>query len=86
MEHYLPNPELLTDEDVFLLIDSFFSSPRVRELAEQMTASRRGEIPQSPKELTDAAVQRMPEPFVQSVTWHDTDEDDAESDGSSPIP
>ena len=68
LEHYLPNPELLTDEDVFLLIDYFFSSPRVRELAEQMTASRRGEIPQSPKELTDAAVQRMPEPFVQSVT------------------
>ena len=42
LEHYLPNPELLTDEDVFLLIDYFFSSPRVRELAEQMTASRRG--------------------------------------------
>ena len=35
LEHYLPNPELLTDEDVFLLIDYFFSSPRVRELAEQ---------------------------------------------------
>ena len=60
LEHYLPNPELLTDEDVFLLIDYFFSSPRVRELAEQMTASRRGEISQSPKELIDAAVQRMP--------------------------
>ena len=29
LEHYLPNPELLTDEDVFLLIDYFFSSPRV---------------------------------------------------------
>ena len=86
LEHYLPNPELLTDEDVFLLIDYFFSSPRVRELAEQMTASRRGEIPQSPKELIDAAMQRMPEPFVQSVTWHDADEDDAESDGSSPHP
>ena len=42
LEHYLPNPELLTDEDVFLLIDYFFSSPRVHELAEQMTASRRG--------------------------------------------
>ena len=27
LEHYLPNPELLTDEDVFLLIDYFFSSP-----------------------------------------------------------
>ena len=86
LEHYLPNPELLTDEDVFLLIDYFFSSPRVRELAEQMTASRRGEIPQSPKELIDAAMQRMPKPSVSSVTWHDTDEDDAESDGSSPIP
>ena len=60
LEHYLPNPELLTDEDVFLLIDYFFSSPRVRELVEQMTASRRGELPQSPKELIDAAVQRMP--------------------------
>ena len=24
LEHYLPNPELLTDEDVFLLIDYFF--------------------------------------------------------------
>ena len=82
LEHYLPNPELLTDKDVFLLIDYFFSSPRVRELVEQMT----GELPQSPKELIDAAVQRMPEPFVQSVTWHDTDEDDAESDGSSSIP
>ena len=58
LEHYLPNPELLTDEDVFLLIDYFFSSPRVRELAEQMTASRCGEISQSPKELIDAAVQR----------------------------
>lgn len=68
LEHYLPNPELLTDEDVFLLIDYFFSSPRVRELAEQMTASRRGEIMQSPKELIDAAVQRMPEPNAQSVT------------------
>ena len=40
----------------------------VRKLAEQMTASRRGEIPQSPKELIDAAVQRMPEPNAQSVT------------------
>ena len=80
LEHYLPNPELLTDEDVFLLIDYFFSSPRVRELVEQMTASRRGEIPQSPKELIDAAMQRMPKPSVSSVTWHDTDEDDAESD------
>ena len=86
LEHYLPNPELLTDEDVFLLIDYFFSSPRVRELVEQMTASRRGEIPKSPKELIDAAVQRMPKPSVPSVTWHDTDEDDAESDGSSSSP
>lgn len=86
LEHYLPNPELLTDEDVFLLIDYFFLSPRVRELVEQMTASRRGELPQSPKELIDAAVKRMPEPNAQSVTWHDADEDDAESDGSSPIP
>ena len=24
LEHYLPNPELLTDQDVFLLIDYFF--------------------------------------------------------------
>ena len=86
LEHYLPNPELLTDKDVFLLIDYVFSSPRVRELVEQMTASRRGELPQSPKELIDAAVQRMPKPSVPSVTWHDADEDDAESDGSSPIP
>ena len=86
LEHYLPNPELLTDEDVFLLIDYFFSSPRVRELAEQMTASRRREIMQSPKELIDAAVQRMPKPSVPSVTWHDADEDDVESDGSSSIP
>ena len=86
LEHYLPNPELLTNEDVFLLIDYFFSSPRVRELVEQMTASRRGELPQSPKELIDAAVQRMPKPSVPSVTWHDTDEDDAESDGSSSSP
>ena len=67
LEHYLPNPELLTDEDVFLLIDYFFSSPRVRELAEQMTASRRGEIMQSPKELIDAAMQRMPKMTAQSV-------------------
>ena len=51
-----------------------------------MTASRRGEIPQSPKELIDAAVQRMPKPSVPSVTWHDADEDDAENDGSSSIP
>lgn len=74
------------DEDVFLLIDYFFSSPRVRELVERMTASRRGELPQSPKELIEAAMQRMPKPIVQSVAWHDADEDDAESDGSSPIP
>ena len=86
LEHYLPNPELLTDEDVFLLIDYFFSSPRVRELAEQMTASRRGELPQSPKELIDAAMQRMPKPNAQSVAWHNADEYDAESDGSSPSP
>ena len=86
MEHYLPNPELLTNEDVFLLIDYFFSSPRVRELVEQMTASRRGELPQSPKELIDAAMQRMPKPNAQSVAWHNAGEYDAESDGSSPIP
>ena len=86
LEHYLPNPELLTDEDVFLLIDYFFSSPRVRELVEQMTASRRGELPQSPKELIDAAMQRMPKMTAQSVAWHNADEDDAESDGSSSIP
>ena len=55
LEHYLPAPELLTDEDVFLLIDYFFSSPRVRLLVEQMTASRCGEISQSPKELIEAA-------------------------------
>ena len=77
MEHYLPNPELLTDEDVFLLIDYFFSSPRVRELVEQMTASRRGELPQSPKELIDAAMQRMPKMPAQSVAWNNADEDDA---------
>ena len=27
LEHYLPAPELLTDEDVFLLIDYFFHLP-----------------------------------------------------------
>ena len=86
LEHYLPNPELLTDEDVYLLIDYFFSFPRVRELVKQMTASRRGELPQSPKELIDAAMQRMPEPNAQSVARHNADEDNAESDGSSPIP
>ena len=86
LEHYLPNPELLTNEDVFLLIDYFFSSPRVRELAEQMTASRRGEISQSPKELIDAAMQRMPESTMQDMLWRKENEDDAESDGSSPIP
>ena len=86
LEHYLPNPELLTDEDVFLLIDYFFLSPRVRELVEQMTASRRGALPQSPKELIDAAMQRMPKPNAQSVAWHNADEYDAESDGSSPSP
>ena len=86
LEHYLPNPELLTDEDVFLLIDYFFLSPRVRELVEQMTASRRGELPQSPKELINAAIQRMPKPNAQSVAWHNADEYDAESDGSSPSP
>ena len=86
LEHYLPNPELLTDEDVFLLIDYFFSSPRVRELVEQMTASRRGELPQSPKKLSDAAVQRMPESTMQNMVWSGENGDDAESDGSSPIP
>ena len=86
LEHYLPNPELLTDEDVFLLIDYFFSSPRVRELVERMTASRRGEIMQSPKELIDAAVQRMPESTMQDMLWSKENEDDAESDGSSSSP
>ena len=86
LEHYLPNPELLTDEDVFLLIDYFFSSPRVRELVEQMTASRRGELPQSPKELIDAAVQHMPKSTMQNMVWSGENGDDAESDGSSPIP
>ena len=86
LEHYLPNPELLTDEDVFLLIDYFFLSPRVRELVEQMTASRRGELPQSPKALIDEAVPRLPKPNAQRLAWHNADEDDAESDGSSPIP
>lgn len=86
LEHYLPNPELLTDEDVFLLIDYFFSSPRVRELAEQMTASRRGEIMQSPKELIDAAMQRMPKPIMQDMVWSKENEDDTESDGSSSSP
>ena len=86
LEHYLPNPELLTDEDVFLLIDYFFSSPRVRELVEQMTASRRGELPRSPKELIDAAVQRMPKPIMQDIVWSKENEDDTESDGSSPSP
>ena len=86
LEHYLPNPELLTDEDVFLLIDYFFSSPRVRELVEQMTASRRGELPQSPKKLIDAAVQRMPESTMQNMVWSGENGDDAESDGSSSIP
>ena len=71
---------------MFLLIDYFFLSPRVRELAEQMTASRRGELPQSPKELIDAAVQRMPEQNVQDMVWSRENEDNAESDGSSPIP
>ena len=79
LEHYLPNPELLTDEDVFLLIDYFFLSPRVRELVEQMTASRRGELPQSPKELIDAAMQRMPKVTAQSATWHDADEGSEEN-------
>ena len=86
LEHYLPNPELLTDEDVFLLIDYFFSSPRVRELVKQMTASRRGEIMQSPKELIDAAMQRMPKQNVQDMVWSRENEDNAESDGSSSSP
>ena len=59
--------------------DYFFSSPRVRELAEQMTASRRGEIPQSPKELIDAAMRRMPKVTAQSATWHDADEGSEEN-------
>ena len=66
-------------EPLFLLIDYFFSSPRVRELAEQMTASRRGEIPQSPKELIDAAMRRMPKVTAQSATWHDADEGSEEN-------
>ena len=71
---------------MFLLIDYFFSSPRVRELVEQMTTSRRGELPQSPKELIDAAVQRMPKPTMQNMVWSGENGDDAESDGSSPVP
>ena len=71
---------------MFLLIDYFFSSPRVRELAEQMTASRRGELPQSPKELIDAAMQRMPKVTAPSAAWHNADEGDAESNGNSPSP
>ena len=86
LEHYLPAPELLTDEDVFLLIDYFFSSPRVRLLVEQMTASRRGEISQSPKELIEAAVQRMPKPSLQSVNRHNADEENAESSASNATP
>lgn len=86
LEHYLPAPELLTDEDVFLLIDYFFSSPRVRLLVEQMTASRCGEISQSPKELIEAAVQRMPKPSLQSVNRHNTDEENAESSASNATP
>lgn len=83
LEHYLPAPELLTDEDVFLLIDYFFSSPRVRLLVEQMTASRRGEISQSPKELIEAAVQRMPKPSLQSASRPSADEENAESSASN---
>lgn len=86
LEHYLPEPELLTDEDVFLLIDYFFSSPRVRLLVEQMTASRCGEISQSPKELIEAAVQRMPKPSLQSVNRHNADEENAESSASNATP
>ena len=86
LEHYLPAPELLTDEDVFLLIDYFFSSPRVRLLVEQMTASRCGEISQSPKELIEAAVQRMPKPSLQSVNRHNADEENAESSANNATP
>ena len=86
MEHYLPAPELLTNEDVFLLIDYFFSSPCVRLLVEQMTASRCGEISQSPKELIEAAVQRMPKPSLQSVNRHNADEENAESSASNATP
>ena len=86
LEHYLPEPELLTDEDVFLLIDYFFSSPRVRLLVEQMTASRCGEISQSPKELIEAAVQRMPKPSLQSVNRHSADEENAGSSASNATP
>ena len=86
LEHYLPEPELLTDEDVFLLIDYFFSSPRVRLLVEQMTASRCGEISQSPKELIEAAVQRMPKPSLQSASRPSVDEENAESGTSNATP
>ena len=86
LEHYLPEPELLTDEDVFLLIDYSFSSPRVRLLVEQMTASRCGEISQSPKELIETAVQRMPKPSLQSVNRHSADEENAGSSESTAIP
>lgn len=86
LEHYLPAPELLTDEDVFLLIDYFFSSPRVRLLVEQMTTSRCGEISQSPKELIEAAVQRMPKPSLQSASRPSVDEENAESGTSNATP
>ena len=46
---------------------------------EQMTASRRGEIPQSPKELIDAAMRRVPKVTAQSATWHDADEGSEEN-------
>ena len=45
----------------------------------QMTASRRGELPQSPKELIDAAMRRMPKVTAQSATWHDADEGSEEN-------
>ena len=55
LEHYLPEPELLTDEDVFLLIDYFFfvapcpyagrtddRQPPRRNLAKPQRADRNG--------------------------------------------
>ena len=51
-----------------------------------MTASRRGEISQSPKELIEAAVQRMPKPSLQSVNRHSADEENAGSSASNATP
>ena len=38
------------------------------------------------EELIDAAVQRMPKPIMQDIVWSKENEDDTESDGSSPSP